>query len=169
MEISDPVSMLLHDRGDQIFSIPSTASVYSAIEMMAEKNVGALLVIDNHKLVGIVSERDYTRKVILKERSSRDTFVREIMTPSPITITRDTSVAEGMRIMRDHHIRHVPVIDSAGHVVGVLSLRDLLDESILTSAAFDVVIASSTAAARKARDEYDQLRRQLVDEKPDLD
>jgi CBS domain-containing protein len=169
MEISDPVSMLLQDRGDQIFSIPSTASVYSAIEMMADKNVGALLVIDDKHLVGIISERDYTRKVILRERSSRDTFVREIMTPSPITINRDTSVAEGMRIMRDHHIRHVPVIDSAGHVVGVLSLRDLLADSILTSAAFDVVIAGSTASARKARDEYDHLRQQLAEREAELD
>src|SRR5450755_4977273 len=110
MNFPNPVSMLLRHKGNQVFSIPSDASVYSAIELMAEKNVGDLLVIDDNRLVGIVSERDYARKVILLERSSKSTLVREIMTPSPITVARETSVDEAMRIMRDNHIRHLPVL-----------------------------------------------------------
>jgi CBS domain-containing protein len=132
MNFPNPVSMLLRHKGNQVFSIPSDASVYSAIELMAEKNVGSLLVIDDNRLVGIVSERDYTRKVILMERSSKNTFVREIMTPSPITIAGETSVDEAMQIMRDNHIRHLPVLDSERHVAGVLSMRDLLN-SIVSS------------------------------------
>ena len=82
--------------------------------------------------MGIVSERDYARKVILLERSSKSTLIREIMTPSPITVARETSVDEAMRIMRDNHIRHLPVLDLEGHIAGVLSLRDLLN-SIVSS------------------------------------
>jgi CBS domain-containing protein len=130
MNFPTPVSSLLLRKGNQVFSIPSDASVYSAIELMAEKSVGALLVIDNNRLVGIVSERDYTQKVILKGRSSKDTFVREIMTPSPITIAPETTVDEAMRIMDEKHIRHLPVVDSEGHVAGVLSVRDLLNSIV---------------------------------------
>jgi CBS domain-containing protein len=127
MNFPDPVSMLLRQKGKQAFSIPSDASVYSALELMADKNVGDLLVVDDNRLVGIISERDYTRKVVLLGRSSRDTFVRDIMRSSPVTIRSDTSVDEAMRVMRDHGIRHVPVIDSEEHVTGVLSMRDLMN------------------------------------------
>lgn len=127
MKVLDSVSMLFRQKGNEIFSLPPDASVYSAIELMAEKRVGALLVIDNGHLVGIISERDYARKVILMGRSSKDTFVREIMTPSPITITCDTSVDEAMRVMTEHRFRHLPVVDSDGHVVGVLSIGDLVN------------------------------------------
>jgi CBS domain-containing protein len=126
MKVLDRISMLLRQKGREIFSIPSDASVYSGIEMMADKRVGALLVIDDGHLVGIVSERDYARKVILQGKSSKDTFIREIMTPSPITIDCDTSVDEAMRIMTENRIRHLPVIDSDGHVAGVLSIGDLV-------------------------------------------
>jgi CBS domain-containing protein len=83
--------------------------------------------VDDNRLVGIISERDYTRKVVLMGRSSNETLVREIMRSSPVTIRPDTSVGEAMRVMRDHGIRHVPVIDSEGHVAGVLSMRDLMN------------------------------------------
>ena len=126
MKVLDRISMLLREKGREIFSIPSDASVYSGIEMMAEKRVGALLVIDEGHLVGVVSERDYARKVILQGKSSKDTFIREIMTPSPITIDCDTSVDEAMRVMTENRIRHLPVIDSEGHVAGVLSIGDLV-------------------------------------------
>jgi CBS domain-containing protein len=126
MNYPDPVSTLLKQKGNHAFSISSDASVYSAIELMADKNVGGLLVIDDKKLVGIISERDYTRKVILKGKSSKDTFVREIMTPAPITVSVDTCIDEAMRIMNEKGIRHVPVVDAEGHVAGVLSMRDLL-------------------------------------------
>jgi CBS domain-containing protein len=127
MKVLDRISMLLRQKGSEIFSVPPDASVYSAIEVMADKHVGALLVIEAGSLVGIISERDYARKVILQGRSSRDTFVREIMTPSPITIGCDTSVDEAMRVMTENHIRHLPVVDSNDHVVGVLSIGDLVN------------------------------------------
>jgi CBS domain-containing protein len=126
MKVLDPVSVLLRQKGGDVYSLPSDASVYSAIEMMAEKHVGALLVVDDGYLIGIVSERDYARKVILKGRSSKDTFVREIMTPNPLTIRCDTSIDEAMRTMTDNHIRHLPVLDSEGHLAGVLSVGDVI-------------------------------------------
>jgi CBS domain-containing protein len=127
MKVLDRVSMLLRQKGSDIYSLPSDASVYSAIELMAEKRVGALLVVDEGHLVGVISERDYARKVILNGRSSKDTFIREIMTPSPITIECDTSVEEAMRTMTENRIRHLPVVNSEGHVAGVLSLGDLVN------------------------------------------
>ncbi len=126
MKVVDQVSMLLRQKGNDIFSVPSDASVYSAIEMMADKRVGALLVIDDGRLVGIVSERDYARKIILQGKSSQDSFVREIMTASPITIHCDTSVDEAMRAMTENRVRHLPVVNGKGHVVGMLSIGDLV-------------------------------------------
>jgi len=98
---------------------------------MADKHVGALLVIDNGHLDGIVSERDYARKVILMGRSSKDTFVREIMTPSPVTICLDCSVDDAMRTMTTHRIRHLPVVDKE-KVVGMLSIGDLVNWIIMS-------------------------------------
>jgi len=127
MKVLDPVSMLLRQKGNDVYSLPSDASVYSAIEMMADRHVGALLVVDDSRLVGVVSERDYARKVILNGRASKDTFVREIMTPSPITIRCDTSVEDAMRAMTDNRIRHLPVINASGQIAGVLSIGDLVN------------------------------------------
>ncbi len=132
MKILDNVSMLLRQKGSNVFSLPSDALVYSAIEMMAGKRVGALLVIDDGKLVGVISERDYACKIILLGRSSKDTLVREIMTPSPITIRCDTSIEDAMRVMTDNGIGHLPVMDSAGRVAGVVSIGDLV-KWIMTS------------------------------------
>jgi CBS domain-containing protein len=126
MKVFDSVSMLLRQKGSDVFSLPSDASVYSAIKLMADKHVGALLVVDNGRLAGVISERDYARKVILKGRASKDTFVREIMTPSPITIRCETTVDEAMRTMTDNRIRHLPVVNSRGQIAGVLSLGDLV-------------------------------------------
>lgn len=127
MKVLDPVSMLLRQKGSSIYSLPSDASVYSAIEQMADKRVGALLVIDEGHLVGIISERDYARKVVLRGRSSKDTFVREIMTPNPLTIHCDTTVDEAMRLMTENRFRHLPVVDSKGNVAGILSIGDLVN------------------------------------------
>src|SRR5579863_5156843 len=107
MKVLDRVSMLLRQKGSQTYSVPPDVSVYSAIELMADKGIGALLVIDDGKLVGMVSERDYARKVILQGKSSSETFVRDIMTESPTTIRCDTTVDEAMRIMTDSRIRHL--------------------------------------------------------------
>jgi CBS domain-containing protein len=99
---------------------------------MAEKSVGALLVIENGELVGVISERDYARKVILQGRSSKDTKVSEIMTTSPITLGSDASVDEAMRLMTSHRIRHLPILNAAGQLVGVLSIGDVV-KWIMTS------------------------------------
>jgi CBS domain-containing protein len=127
MRVFDPVSILLRQKGSEVFSLPSDASVYSAIELMAERRVGALLVVDEGRLVGVISERDYARKVILQGRASKDTFVREIMTPSPITIHCDTTIDDAMRTMTDNHIRHLPVLNSQRQIAGVLSIGDLVN------------------------------------------
>jgi CBS domain-containing protein len=132
VKVVDRMSMLLRQKGSDIYSVRSDASVYSAIELMADKGIGALLVIDDGQLVGVLSERDYARKVILQGKSSKDTFIREIMTSSPISIRLDTSVEEAMRIMTEHRIRHLPVIDSEGKVAGVMSLGDLVKWIIMS-------------------------------------
>ncbi len=127
MKVLDRVNVILARKGSNIWSVPPDASVYSAIELMAEKQVGALLVIENGQLAGIISERDYARKVILKGRSSKDTFVYEIMTPNPVTVDHCTTVHDAMEIMTQRRIRHLPVIDRDKKLAGVLSLGDLVN------------------------------------------
>jgi CBS domain-containing protein len=125
MKIFDPVALILRKKGNDIWSVPSDATVYSAMQTMADKNVGALLVIDNGQLVGIVSERDYARKVILQGRSSKDTPVREILTEPLITIRPECSVDEAMRLITTNRIRHLPVVCD-GKVQGLISIGDLV-------------------------------------------
>jgi CBS domain-containing protein len=127
MKVLDRVNVILSRKGSDIWTVPPDASVYSAIELMADKRVGALLVTEAGRLVGIISERDYARKVILKGRSSKDSFVYEIMTPSPVTVDMCTSVHDAMQVMTQRHIRHLPVVDNAGKILGVLSLGDLVN------------------------------------------
>lgn len=126
MEITGNVGMLLGNKGKQIWSLAPTASVYEAIEMMAEKQVGALLVMDGGKLAGIVSERDYARKVILQGRSSKETRVAEIMSSPVITVTPVHSIGECMQMMTDKRIRHLPVVDRGG-VAGMVSIGDVVN------------------------------------------
>lgn len=126
MRVFDRVSAVLRQKGSVIFSIPSSISVYRAVEALADKGVGALLVIDDGQLVGVISERDYARKIILQGKASKDTLVRDIMTPSPMTISSDTSVEEAMRIMTENRIRHLPVMDATGSLAGVVSIGDLV-------------------------------------------
>lgn len=127
MKVLDRVNVILARKGSSIWSVPPDASVYSAIELMAEKGVGALLVIENGQLAGVISERDYARKVILKGRSSKDTFVYEIMTPNPVTVDYCTTVHDAMEVMTQRRIRHLPVIDRDKKLAGVLSLGDLVN------------------------------------------
>lgn len=129
MEIIGTVGTLLHQKGSQLWTTSPEATVFDAIHQMAEKNVGALLVMEGEDLVGIISERDYTRKVILKGRSSKESPVREIMTPQPITVSREDSIAECMRVVAERRVRHLPVLDGA-KVVGVLSVGDLVKWTI---------------------------------------
>src|SRR5260370_39051 len=124
MEIAGSVSGILAHKGAEVWSIASGATVFEAIQLMADKNVGALPVMDGGKLVGIISERDYTRNVILKGKSSRDTPVRDIMTSQLTTTVPDASVTECMRIMTEERVRHLPVIEE-GKMIGILSIGDL--------------------------------------------
>ncbi|WP_036115694.1 MULTISPECIES: CBS domain-containing protein [Luteibacter] len=119
------VKHLLEGKGKAVYAVAPDASVYEAIQQMADKNVGALVVIKGSELVGIVSERDYARKVILKDRSSRDTPVAEIMTASVITVASDATVDECMRLCTDGRLRHLPVLDGT-RLVGVVSIGDLV-------------------------------------------
>ncbi len=119
------VKYILDSKGNDIWQITSDDSVLNAIKMMAEKKVGALLVIDNKKLSGIVSERDYARKVILQGRSSEKTPVKDIMTAKVISANPMQTVEECMELMTDHRIRHLPVLDGE-KIVGVLSIGDLV-------------------------------------------
>jgi CBS domain-containing protein len=127
MKVLDRVNSLLSRKGSDIWSVPPDASVYSAIEVMADKQVGALLVTEGGHLIGIISERDYARKVILKGRSSKDTFVYEIMTRAPITIDYCTTVHDAMQVMTQNRIRHLPVVDRDKQLAGMLSLGDLVN------------------------------------------
>ncbi|HXY96590.1 MAG TPA: CBS domain-containing protein, partial [Steroidobacteraceae bacterium] len=108
-----------------IFSVEPQAAVLDAIRLMAEHHVGALIVMRGAALEGIVSERDYARKVILRGRSSADTPVRDIMSAPVLTVSLDTSVQQCMQLMTDRHVRHLPVLDGA-RVVGMISIGDLV-------------------------------------------
>jgi CBS domain-containing protein len=119
------VRQLLDRKGRQIFSIAPGTAVLEAIRLMAERHVGALLVMEGETLSGIVSERDYARKVILMGRSSADTPVRDIMTAAVITVQPETPVEKCMQVMTERRVRHLPVIE-AGRVVGMVSIGDLV-------------------------------------------
>ena len=127
------VHLILKNKGSQIWSLAPDATVYEAISTMAEKNVGALLVVSEGKLVGIISERDYARKVILKDKSSKKTLVRDIMTSPVITVTPGHTLDECMQIMTDNRIRHLPVIEGE-KLVGTISIGDLVKAIISTQA-----------------------------------
>jgi CBS domain-containing protein len=116
---------LLNDKGRAIWSIHPDATVYDAIERMAEKSVGALLVVEGERLVGIVSERDYARKVILKGKASRETAVREIMSHPVVTVAPELTIQQTMTLMTEKRIRHLPVLVN-DQVVGVISIGDVV-------------------------------------------
>jgi CBS domain-containing protein len=123
------VQHLLDRKGRELISIVQDASVFDAIKLMADRGVGSLLVMDGRDLKGIVTERDYARKVIIKGRSSESTAVREIMSTDIVTATPRQSVNDCMTLMTDRRIRHLPVVDD-GEVVGLISIGDLVQAII---------------------------------------
>ena len=123
------VKDLLRSKGHAIWSVGPNDTVYAALGLMAEKNVGALLVLDDGQLVGILSERDYARKVVLKGRTSRETPVREIMTENPICVLTTQTIDECMALMTDKRIRHLPVLEN-DQLIGLISIGDVVRDII---------------------------------------
>jgi CBS domain-containing protein len=132
----ESIGSVLKKKGHEICSVAPGATVYEAVALMAAKGVAAVLVISEGALVGIVSARDYGRKVILKDKSSRDVRVQDIMTSSLITVTPQTTVLDAMATMSRHHIRHLPVLED-GRLAGVISMGDLVSE-VISGQAFTI-------------------------------
>jgi CBS domain-containing protein len=130
------VADLLNHKGREVWSLDPEATVYAAIEQMAYRSVGALLVMEEGRLVGVVSERDYARKVILKGRASREVRVREIMSHPVICARPDLTIEEAMSLMTERRVRHLPVTVE-GNVVGVISIGDVV-RAIIEDREFDI-------------------------------
>lgn len=130
MEIAGTISAILRDKGGEIHSISPNATVFDAIDNMATRNIGALLVMEGPRLLGVVSERDYTRKVALKGKQSKSTPCSEIMAAA-VPVTTESTIEEAMRLMTEHRIRHLPVLED-GRVIGVVSIGDLINWIIQT-------------------------------------
>jgi CBS domain-containing protein len=126
IRFDEPVRSLLRTKGRVVWSIGPEETVFQAIELMSEKQIGCLVVLMGGQLAGIVSERDYARKVILKGRSSQHTRVREIMSTPALFVTPEKTVADAMRIMTNRRVRHLPVLEG-DNVVGMLSIGDLVN------------------------------------------
>jgi CBS domain-containing protein len=134
MDVSGTISAILGQKGSQVFSLAPEATVYEAVELMAAKNVGALLVMRGDELLGILSERDYTRKMVLRGKRSRETKVEEIMSRDLTLAAPSESVENCMRMMTEKRVRHLPVV-AEGKVLGVLSIGDLVKHIISTQSA----------------------------------
>jgi len=125
MHVRRTVRQLLQDKGYAIWSVDPDATVFEALEIMADKDVGSLVVIEGGRVVGIFSERDYARKVILHGHASRDLKVRAIMTEKVVTVGPDQTLADCMHLMTDRRVRHLPVLED-GHQIGVISIGDVV-------------------------------------------
>jgi len=134
MNVSGTIEVILNQKSGQIWSIEPDATVYDAIALMAEKNIGALVVVENGQLVGVLSERDYTRKVMLRGKRSRETLVREIMSTQLTTADPKQSVDECLRSMTEKRIRHLPGVKE-GEIIGVISIGDLVKHVISAQSA----------------------------------
>ena len=118
------VKELLDKKGHEVYSVSPDTSVYDALKLMAEKEIGALVVLEDEKMVGILSERDYARKIILKGKASKDTAVQEIMTSEVIHASPDQKVQKCLSLMTKHRFRHIPVLEE-DRLVGILSIEDV--------------------------------------------
>ena len=121
-----PVSSLLHHKGSAVWSVSPDTTVFDAIKLLADKNIGALPVLSSGSLVGIITERDYTRKVALQGKSSKDTQVREIMSNQVVCVSPEESIEECMRLMTENRVRHLPVVEQ-GKLLGIISIGDLVN------------------------------------------
>jgi len=120
------VRNILQAKGNSVFSVEPTITVYKAIELMSEKNISSLLITNPEgKLLGIFTERDYARKLILKGKSSKDTLIKELMTENPITVSSDTSIEDCMKLMTSKFVRHLPAVDD-GKISGMVSMGDVV-------------------------------------------
>jgi CBS domain-containing protein len=126
MELTDKINDILKRKGGTVWSVSPDALIYNALEMMAEKNCGALLVMSGDAIAGIMSERDYARKVVLKGKDSKETPVSEIMTCEVLVVTPQHTVSEAMMIMTSNRLRHLPVVENE-RVVGMVSIGDLVN------------------------------------------
>jgi CBS domain-containing protein len=149
MKTSVPISSLLHHKGNTVWHITPETTVFDAIKLMADKNIGALLVLSGGKLAGVFTERDYARKIVLQGKSSKETRVREIVSSKCVTVTPDDSIEDCMRLMTENRVRHLPVV-RGGEVVGIISIGDLVNWTIsaqdATIAQMEQYIAGSVAA-----------------------
>ena len=149
MKTSYPISSILHEKTSALWTVAPEATVFEAIKLMADKNIGALLVMSGGQLHGIFTERDYTRNVALQGKSSKETRVREIVTQKILTVKQDDTVEECMRLMTENRVRHLPVVEGA-KVVGIVSIGDLVNWIISTQNAaieqMEQYIAGSVAA-----------------------
>jgi CBS domain-containing protein len=125
MEINGTVYDILHNKSGDIFTTSPQDSVYDAVRLMGEKNIGALVVLEGEQIVGVLSERDYSRKVVLRGRTSRDTTVGEIVSSPAITVASRDGIEKCMQLMTGNRIRHLPVVDD-GRLVGLISIGDLV-------------------------------------------
>jgi CBS domain-containing protein len=132
----ESIGSVLKKKGHEICSVAPGATVHEAVALMAAKGVAAILVISEGNLVGIISARDYGREVVLKDKSSRDVRVQDIMTTSLVTVTPQTTVLDAMASMSRHHIRHLPVLED-GRLEGVISMGDLVSE-VISGQAFTI-------------------------------
>lgn len=125
------VSDILSHKGRKMISVPPQTSVIDALKIMAESNIGSVLVIDNNKYLGLMTERDYSRKIVLKGRSSSDTYVNEIMTTEMPSVTPEDSIEHCMQLMTLENVRYLPVFES-GELTGIISINDVVRETILS-------------------------------------
>jgi len=116
---------ILEAKGHEVYTISPDATVYEALSLMAEKNVGALVILEGETLEGLISERDYARKIILKGKFSKDTPVHEIMSREPVTVTMDDDLEHCMELMTDKRVRHLPVVEE-GRLIGIISIGDVV-------------------------------------------
>jgi CBS domain-containing protein len=149
MKTSVPISSLLHHKGSALWSITPEATVFEAIKLMAEKNIGALPVMSENRLVGLFTERDYARKVALCGKSSKETRLREIVSDDVITVGPDDSVEACMKLMTENRVRHLPVLQE-DELVGIISIGDVVNWTIsaqdATIAQMEQYISGSAAA-----------------------